>query len=98
MRHTLATVPYEDLKFLEDAENRVVCARQAIRLDALPAGVSAERAEYFFREAIFAYADAQWLRNVIAHEIGRQYKIEKQVTDAWYIDFNSGDLYIEENG
>ncbi|MDR1114472.1 MAG: hypothetical protein LBL50_05220 [Candidatus Margulisbacteria bacterium] len=90
----ITVIDEEDIKYLELLENEIACARQAMRPDVLPGKISRDAAERVFQEAIFACADAQYLKYCTGKEIATQYNLQGK---NWHIDIISGKLLLEKD-
>jgi hypothetical protein len=95
MRH-LATLTKDDIRSLEIAGNKTACARQALRPDAVPSYAPKAAADRYFREAIFAYADARYLRDSFWRDMAGRYGVPKEDTGRMYVDFNTKELSLRD--
>ncbi|GBR73747.1 hypothetical protein NO1_1053, partial [Candidatus Termititenax aidoneus] len=68
----------DDVRSLEIAYNKTVCAKQALRANAIPPYAPVQTADKYFREAIFAYADAQYLQEYFWRDLARRYGIRQK--------------------
>jgi hypothetical protein len=83
----------ESLKVIVDKVN---CAGQLVRPDAVPQNVSPVEAMCFFREAIFSRANAQYLRDVFWRDLARQYDIKPEFVNKLYLDIHTRRMFIDE--
>jgi len=85
----------DDLDSLDLIRNKINCATQAVRPDAIPDGVSKEKAKLFIQSAIDSLGAYRWLENDWWKDIVKKYKLpqDKNVR----IDFGTGMFYILEN-
>jgi hypothetical protein len=90
----VASLRDDDIRFLEVAANKISCARQALKLDTVLPYISSSVAENFFREAIFALADAQYLRDCFWRSVILRYGVSMK--DELYVDFDLNCLYMQE--
>ncbi|MDR1114529.1 MAG: hypothetical protein LBL50_05505 [Candidatus Margulisbacteria bacterium] len=92
----LVVLTEDDIHSLEIAANKVFCAYQVLRPDAVPPYAPKAAADKFFREAIFAYADAQYLRDNFWLGLARQYGIAEKDMSKLYVDFHTNELLIKD--
>jgi hypothetical protein len=95
MRH-LATLTKDDARSLEIALNKLTCAQQAIHPKAVPPDAPLSARDRFFREAIFAYADAQYLRNHFWQSLAKEHGIAEKDMDRMYVDFSTSKLLMRD--
>ncbi|GBR76934.1 hypothetical protein NO2_1406 [Candidatus Termititenax persephonae] len=95
-RRKLASLSGEDTRNFEISVNKVNCAKQAARPGAVPEGASPDEAEKFIREAIFARADAQYLQDFFWRDLAWRYGIGTKDVSRLYVDFDAGELFLEE--
>ncbi|MDR1452584.1 MAG: hypothetical protein LBJ25_01215 [Candidatus Margulisbacteria bacterium] len=93
---TLALLTKDDIRDLEVASNKVLCARQAMRPGAVPAYAPLQARDKFFREAIFASADAEYLQNSFWRELARRFGLSDGDSGKLYVDFNTKELLMNE--
>jgi hypothetical protein len=94
MKKTLATLTRYDIRSLEIADNKALCARQALRPNAIPPYAPKTAADKYFREALFAYADAEYLQEYFWRSLARQHNIAEEDMDKLYVDFNANELFL----
>ncbi|GBR73292.1 hypothetical protein NO1_0698 [Candidatus Termititenax aidoneus] len=90
---TLAVLTRDDIRSLEIAINKTTCAQQALRANAIPANAPKTAADKYFREAMFACADAQYLQEYFWRDLARRYGVEQT---RLRVDFNTSKLFINE--
>ncbi|MDR1452554.1 MAG: hypothetical protein LBJ25_01065 [Candidatus Margulisbacteria bacterium] len=95
-RRILARLPQEDLKFFELVTSKFYCAKQNVSLSA-SADFSTAAAEEFYREAFFALADAQYLLDGFWREVAGRHNLAEDILSRAFIDFSTGELWLEEN-
>ncbi|MDR1453097.1 MAG: hypothetical protein LBJ25_03885 [Candidatus Margulisbacteria bacterium] len=93
---TLAMLTRDDIRNFEVAHNKVLCARQALRPNAVPAYAPLQARDKFFREAIFASADAEYLEDSFWRELSRQHGIASADMGRLRVDFNTNELLVNE--
>jgi hypothetical protein len=93
-RRAIAKLSPEELGSLEVITNKIACAKQALSMSIFPSGLSRSTADKFFREIIFALADAKYLEDVFWREIALKYKA--RYSKKIYIDFSTSELLLEE--
>jgi hypothetical protein len=81
---------------LEAIMNKISCAQQALRPDAVPRYAPKSAADRFFREAIFALADVHYLRDNFWRDLAGQYGIAEKDMEKLYVDFSTDKLLIRE--
>jgi len=84
----------DDLHSLELAQNKINCARQSLRPDAVPAYAPVGAKTEFFKEAIFAYADALYLQDSFWQDLAKQYCVSDKDMGKLWVDFNAGMLFL----
>jgi hypothetical protein len=90
----LAKLTRDDIRSYEIAVNKAVCARQAMRPNAIPSYAPIQAADRYFREAIFACADAEYLQGYFWRDMAQRYGVEQT---GLQIDFNTNELFIAES-
>ena len=95
-KQVLAVLNREYINNWELLINKVHCARQALRPNAVTSYAPNSAKDKFFREAIFAYADALYLEEYFWRDLAKQYGISVQDISKLYIDFNTRELLVEE--
>jgi hypothetical protein len=93
---TIALLLKKDIDSYETIYNKLVCSRQALRPDAVPLYTPVSARDKFFREAIFAYADAQYLQEYFWRDLGWRHGISDRNIGKLFIDFNTNKLNIGE--
>ena len=93
---TLAILTRDDIRNLEIAYNKVSCARQALRPNAIPPYSPHSAADRYFREALFAYADARYLQGYFWRELAGRYGVEQKDMGRLQVDFDTKKLFINE--
>jgi hypothetical protein len=93
----LATLTRDDIRSLEIAYNKTICARQAMRPNAVPSYAPVSARDKFFREAIFAYADARYLQDYFWRDLARRHGVEEKDTGKMYVDFDAYKLLMKES-
>jgi hypothetical protein len=96
MKNTLAVLSKDDIRSLEIAYNKVVCARQALRPNAIPPYAPKTAADRFFREAVFAYADAQYLQEYFWRELAGRHGVAGKDIGRLNVDFNTNELLLRD--
>ncbi|GBR73654.1 hypothetical protein NO1_0989 [Candidatus Termititenax aidoneus] len=100
VRRVIVKLKKGDVKSYEVSWNKFYCARQAVSPAALPAGVPLAAAEKFFREAIFALGDAQYLvDHFFLREIISDYGLDRALlkrADKFFINYGTQELLLEE--
>ncbi|MDR1324269.1 MAG: hypothetical protein LBK68_07535 [Candidatus Margulisbacteria bacterium] len=91
---TIATLTSDDIRSLEIAVNKAACARQAMCPNAIPPYAPIQAADKYFREAIFAYADAEYLQDYFWRDLARRYGVEQT---GLQVDFNTNELFVSES-
>jgi hypothetical protein len=92
----IATLTKDDIRSLEIANNKAACARQAMCPNAIPPYAPVSAADKYFREAIFAYADAEYLQEVLWRDLARQHNIAEKEINRLYVDFNTKELFVRD--
>jgi hypothetical protein len=90
----LATLSRDDIRSLEIVSNKVACARQAIHPNAVPHYSPKSAADRFFREAVFAYADAVYMQGYCWRELGRRHGVAEADVSKLHVDFNTNKLFV----
>jgi hypothetical protein len=93
---TIATLSQDDVRCCEIARNKAVCACQALRPNAIPSYAPVQAADRYFREALFAYADAKYLQEVFWRDMARRYGVEQKDMGRLQVDFSTNKLFIAE--
>jgi hypothetical protein len=100
VRRVIVKLQKGDVKSYEVAWNKFYCARQAVSPAALPAGIPPAAAEKFFRKAIFAFGDAQYLvDHFFLREIISAYGLDKELlkqADKIFMNYGTQELLLEE--
>jgi hypothetical protein len=91
----IAVLDEADVRYFKQALTKKSCAQQAAAVAALPEDVPKPAAVNFFREALFALADATFLCEDFWREQARKHKIERDVD--FKLDFHSKELSIMED-
>lgn len=86
------TCTKEERQSIELIQNRVSCARQAARADAIPDGAPEESARIFIQAAIESLAQYMWLEQQWWREVKEKYKLPDD-REVW-VDFVTGEFYI----
>jgi hypothetical protein len=89
----LAKLTRNDMRSYEIAVNKADCAKQAMRPNAIPPYAPVQAVDKYFREAIFAYADAEYLQDYFWRDMARRYGVEQT---ALHVDFNTNELFVAE--
>jgi hypothetical protein len=89
----IATLTRDDIRSREIAYNKTICARQALYPNTIPSYAPKSAADRYFREALFAYADAEYLQGYFWRDMARQYGVEQT---SLQLDFNTGELFVNE--
>ena len=84
----------EELDSLQLIQNKLNCAAQAARPEAIPDGISESKARIFIQAAIDSLASYRWLQKDWWDSIMIKYDTPKDKNIN--IDFNTNDLYIME--
>lgn len=84
----------DELNEIELIQNRISCAQQAARPDAIPKGISSENAEAFIRAALESLAQARWLEDRWWKQVRVKYQLPHDV-NVW-IDFMTKEFYVIE--
>ncbi|MDR1113948.1 MAG: hypothetical protein LBL50_02535 [Candidatus Margulisbacteria bacterium] len=95
MKRKIAVVP--NIRFLSIAVNNASCAKQSLHPGAVPADAPASAKDKFFREMLFAYADANYLQKYFWREIMLAHNIKSEYAGKLSVDFLTNDLFIEED-
>ncbi|MDR1323046.1 MAG: hypothetical protein LBK68_01260 [Candidatus Margulisbacteria bacterium] len=74
--------------------NKMFCAKQAASPEALPEGVSKVKALSFFKEAIFALGDAEFLYEKFWQDIAARHNISKELQERLYIEFATAEIRL----
>ncbi|MDR1323426.1 MAG: hypothetical protein LBK68_03200 [Candidatus Margulisbacteria bacterium] len=90
----LARLTRDDIRSLEIAVNKAACARQAMCPNAVPPYAPAQAVDKYFREALFAYADTEYLQDYFWRDLAGKYGVEQT---ALQVDFNTQELFISES-
>ncbi|MDR1323649.1 MAG: hypothetical protein LBK68_04335 [Candidatus Margulisbacteria bacterium] len=90
---TLARLTRDDIRSLEIAVNKAACARQAMRPNAIPPYAPAQAVDKYFREALFAYADAEYLQDYFWRDMAGKYGVKQT---SLQVNFNTNELFIAE--
>jgi hypothetical protein len=90
----LATLTRDDIRSLEIASNKVTCARQAIHPNTVPLYAPKSAADKYFREAIFALADGEYLQDSFWRELAKEHGIAAEDMGKLYVDFNTNELFV----
>ena len=85
----------DDIRSLELTVNKISCAGQALRPDAIPVYAPKNAKNKFFREAIFAYADSLYLQENFWRDLARQHGISAQNIGRLWIDFDTCGLFLK---
>ncbi|MDR1997798.1 MAG: hypothetical protein LBQ83_05695 [Candidatus Margulisbacteria bacterium] len=94
MRQKIALLTRDDIRGLEIINNKLTCAEQLTRPGAVPGGLSAAEVTRFFKEALFSYADAQYLQENYWRELAAQHGVAQSDRYRLYIDFGRSELYL----
>ena len=95
-RQVLAVLSLDEINGLNLAVNKMNCAGQALRPDAVPVYAPEAARINFFREAIFAYADAQCLQDFFWQDLAKQYAIATPDVGKLAIDFQTNELLLRD--
>jgi hypothetical protein len=96
MRKVLAILDGTEIKLLEIAFNNISCAGQLMRPDALPAYAPSSAADKFFRQAIFAYADALYFQESCWRDLASIYGLrQKKDLRRLRLDHITQELFVE---
>lgn len=76
--------------------NKIFCAKQAVSPDAVPEGIESGKAVSFFKEAIFALGDAEFLYEKFWQDITARHNISKESQDRLYIEFAAAEMRLRE--
>ncbi|MDR1322869.1 MAG: hypothetical protein LBK68_00345 [Candidatus Margulisbacteria bacterium] len=91
---TLTKLTRDDICSFEIAVNKAACAKQAMCPTAIPPYTPVSAADRYFREAIFAYADAEYLQDYFWRDLAQRYGVEQT---GLQVDFNTNELFISES-
>jgi hypothetical protein len=95
MKH-LDILTKDDMRSLAITVNKINCAKQSLRPDAVPVYAPVNARNKYFREAIFALADAQYLEDNFWRNLAEQYGIEPKDREKMYLDFNTNKLFLRD--
>jgi len=84
----------EELDSIKLIQNKISCASQACRPDAIPDGVDEIKAKWFIQSAIDSLASYRWLEEDWWSEVKKKYELPKDV-NVW-IDFDNAEFYLIE--
>jgi hypothetical protein len=93
---TITLLPKKDIDSYETIHNKLTCAQQAMRPNAVPPYAPVSARDKFFREAIFAYADAQYLQEYFWRDLARRHGVEPADQPKLEVDFNTSRLLMRE--
>jgi hypothetical protein len=94
-KQIIAVLQPEEVRLVELAANKVSCAKQLLHPAAAPAYTSAPAKNKFFREAIFAYADADYLHRTFWRDLGVLYGIRRKDLNRLILNYGTRELFIE---
>ncbi|GBR73189.1 hypothetical protein NO1_0614 [Candidatus Termititenax aidoneus] len=92
----ITTLSKDERDSYEVIYNKISCAKQALRANAIPPYAPVQAADRYFREAIFAYADAQYLQEYFWRELARRYGVEQKYMDRLQVDFDTNKLFVKD--
>jgi hypothetical protein len=96
MRKLLAVLDNVEIKLMEVAFNNVSCTKQLMRPDALPASLPQSAADEFFRQAIFAHADALYFQESCWRDLARMHGIrQREDMRQLQLDYIAQELFVE---
>jgi hypothetical protein len=94
-RIILGNIEYDDLSKFELIVNKIDCARQAARPDAIPDGIDPDKAKLYIQAAIDSLATYTWLEKDMWKTVKEKYNLPKDKNV--YADFiDSVFYYLEE--
>jgi hypothetical protein len=82
----------EETDSLALINNKISCAAQAARPDAIPQGVDPERAKLFVQAAIDSLGVYRWLEQDWWRGVKKVYALPENVNV--FLDFNTGEFYM----
>jgi hypothetical protein len=91
---TIMALQHKDRIEIDILRNEMFCAKQAASLEALPEGVSKDKALSFFKEAIFALGDAEFLYEKFWQDIAARHNISKELQERLYIEFAAAEIRL----
>jgi hypothetical protein len=91
-----AVLSQDDVKSFEIIKNKLGCAGQLVHPGAVPQYASVSAADKFFREAIFALADAEYLQKSFWRNVARQHVVAEENMSRLYVDFNTNELFLRD--
>jgi hypothetical protein len=90
----VAVLTEDDIHNLEVADNKIICAQQALHPNAVPPYAPRSAADKFFREAIFALADARYLQGSFLRIWARRHDISQKDRKKLFVDYKTGKLIL----
>ena len=93
--HIIAVLTQNEMSSLELLINKSICAKQALRPDAVPPYAPAAAKDKFFREVIFAYADVRYLQQRFWRDLAKQHGIATEDISKMHVDFDTNELSLK---
>jgi hypothetical protein len=93
---TVASIQNKDAREMDIVRNKIFCAKQAVSPEAVPEGIEKSKALSFFKEAIFALGDAEFLYEKFWQDITARHNISKEQQERLYIEFAAAELRMRE--
>jgi hypothetical protein len=84
----------DDMRSIEIITNKVACAEQFVRPDAVPSGLPSAVAKSFFKEAVFSLADARFLRDYFWLDIAKRHNVSADDLPRLHMDFEAKKLCL----
>ncbi len=94
-RIDLFAIEKEDIDSFKLVQNKISCASQAARPEAIPDGVDNNKAKLFIQAAIDSLASYKWLEQDLWSQIIMKYNLPKDKNV--HIDFNASMFYFLED-
>lgn len=84
----------EEIDSIQLIRNKIDCASQACRPDAIPDGINEIKAKWFIQSAIDSLASYRWIEQEWWKEIKKKYNLPLNI-NIW-VDFETQEFYIFE--
>ncbi len=92
MKKILGIATKEEIDSIDLIKTKMSCVSQTLKI--LPEGIKEEQINYYIQSNVDLLGTYQWLEKDWWEQIFKKYKIEKNTNV--YIDFDTGELYINE--
>jgi hypothetical protein len=91
---TIMSLQNRDRIEIDILRNKMFCAKQAVSPEALPERLTEDKAVAFFKEAIFALGDAEFLYEKFWQNIAVRHNISKELRERLYIEFAAAEIRL----